>query len=75
MSVIIRPGSILPLLTSALGLVCAAYLPPDLTKDVSRRKSPNIKDQVGLRREKRSRGCKAIRLMFARVVSVWSEET
>ena len=31
-SVIIRPGSILPLLTSALGLVCAAYLPPDLTK-------------------------------------------
>jgi DNA-binding IclR family transcriptional regulator len=30
-SVIIRPGSILPLLTSALGLVCAA-LPPDLTK-------------------------------------------
>jgi DNA-binding IclR family transcriptional regulator len=31
-SVIIRPGSILPLLTSALGLVCAAYLPSDLTK-------------------------------------------
>jgi DNA-binding IclR family transcriptional regulator len=31
-SVIIRPGSILPLLTSALGLICAAYLPPDLTK-------------------------------------------
>jgi DNA-binding IclR family transcriptional regulator len=31
-SVIIRPGSILPLLTSALGLVCAAYLPPDLIK-------------------------------------------
>jgi DNA-binding IclR family transcriptional regulator len=31
-SVIIRPGSILPLLTSALGLVCAAFLPPDLTK-------------------------------------------
>ena len=31
-SVIIRPGSILPLLTSALGLVCTAYLPPDLTK-------------------------------------------
>jgi DNA-binding IclR family transcriptional regulator len=31
-SVIIRPGSILPLLTSALGLVCAAYLPPGLTK-------------------------------------------
>jgi DNA-binding IclR family transcriptional regulator len=31
-SVIIRPGSILPLLTSALGLVCAANLPPDLTK-------------------------------------------
>jgi DNA-binding IclR family transcriptional regulator len=31
-SVIIRPGSILPLLTSALGLVCAAYLPPSLTR-------------------------------------------
>ena len=31
-SVIIRPGSMLPLLTSALGLICAAYLPPDLTK-------------------------------------------
>jgi DNA-binding IclR family transcriptional regulator len=31
-SVIIRPGSILPLLTSALGLVCAANPPPDLTK-------------------------------------------
>jgi DNA-binding IclR family transcriptional regulator len=31
-SVIIRPGSILPVLTSALGLVCAAYPPPDSTK-------------------------------------------
>jgi DNA-binding IclR family transcriptional regulator len=27
-SVVIRPGSILPLHTSAFGLVCAAYLPP-----------------------------------------------
>ena len=31
-SVIIRPGSILPVLTSALDLVCAAYLLPDSTK-------------------------------------------
>jgi DNA-binding IclR family transcriptional regulator len=31
-SVIIRPGSVLPLLTSAFGLVCAAYLPLGTTK-------------------------------------------
>lgn len=29
-SVILRPGSILPLHTSALGLICAAYMPPDI---------------------------------------------
>ncbi len=29
-SVVIRPGSILPLHTSALGLICAAYLAPDV---------------------------------------------
>lgn len=29
-SVILRPGSILPLYTSALGLICAAYLPSDI---------------------------------------------
>src|SRR5262245_18250834 len=31
-SIVIRPGSILPILRSALGLVCAAYLPPRLTE-------------------------------------------
>ncbi len=44
-SVIIRPGSILPLLTSALGLVCAAYLPPSLTKKTI------AKELVELRKE------------------------
>jgi DNA-binding IclR family transcriptional regulator len=29
-SVVIRPGSILPIHTSAFGLICAAYLPPDV---------------------------------------------
>jgi DNA-binding IclR family transcriptional regulator len=31
-SVVIRPGSVLPLLTSAFGLVCGAYLPRATTK-------------------------------------------
>ena len=29
-SLVIRPGSIMPLYTSAFGLICAAYLPPDM---------------------------------------------
>src|SRR6202012_6102706 len=29
-SVVIRPGSILPLHTSPLGLICSAYLPPEV---------------------------------------------
>jgi DNA-binding IclR family transcriptional regulator len=34
-SVVIRPGSILPLHTSALGLICAAYLSPEVVARVA----------------------------------------
>jgi len=39
-SVVIRPGSILPLHTSAFGLVCAAYLPPETVKHALKSVTP-----------------------------------
>jgi DNA-binding IclR family transcriptional regulator len=39
-SVVIRPGSILPLHTSALGLVCSAYLPPEVVAPVLKSETP-----------------------------------
>jgi DNA-binding IclR family transcriptional regulator len=39
-SVVIRPGSILPLHTSAFGLVCAAYLPPETVERAMRSVTP-----------------------------------
>jgi len=39
-SVILRPGSILPLHTSALGLICAAYMPPDIIERALEAESP-----------------------------------
>jgi len=39
-SVVIRPGSILPLHTSALGLICAAYLPADTLARATRSVTP-----------------------------------
>jgi DNA-binding IclR family transcriptional regulator len=40
-SVVIRPGSILPLHTSAFGLVCSAYLPPAVVAPALKSKSPD----------------------------------
>jgi len=39
-SVILRPGSILPLYSSALGLICAAYLPPDIIERALKAEAP-----------------------------------
>jgi DNA-binding IclR family transcriptional regulator len=39
-SVILRPGSILPLHTSALGLICAAYMPPDIIERALEAEAP-----------------------------------
>jgi DNA-binding IclR family transcriptional regulator len=39
-SVVIRPGSILPLHTSAFGLVCSAYLPPEIVASVLKSETP-----------------------------------
>jgi DNA-binding IclR family transcriptional regulator len=39
-SVVIRPGSILPLHTSAFGLVCTAYLPPETVKRATKSVTP-----------------------------------
>jgi DNA-binding IclR family transcriptional regulator len=39
-SVVIRPGSILPLHTSAFGLVCTAYLPPEMVRRATKAVTP-----------------------------------
>jgi DNA-binding IclR family transcriptional regulator len=39
-SVVIRPGSILPIHTSAFGLICAAYLPPDVVTRALKSEKP-----------------------------------
>jgi DNA-binding IclR family transcriptional regulator len=39
-SVVIRPGSILPIHTSAFGLICAAYLPPDVVARALKSEEP-----------------------------------
>lgn len=49
-SVVIRPGSILPIHTSAFGLICAAYLPADAIARMLKSELPN----PGLRSRKLS---------------------
>jgi DNA-binding IclR family transcriptional regulator len=44
-SVVIRPGSILPLHTSALGLLCAAYLSPEVVGRVPQSQDPRMNTQ------------------------------
>lgn len=39
-SVVIRPGSILPIHTSAFGLICAAYLPPEAVARALKSETP-----------------------------------
>jgi DNA-binding IclR family transcriptional regulator len=39
-SVVIRPGSILPIHTSAFGLICAAYLPPAIVTRALKSEKP-----------------------------------
>jgi DNA-binding IclR family transcriptional regulator len=39
-SVVIRPGSILPLHTSAFGLICSAYLPPEVVAHALEAEAP-----------------------------------
>ena len=51
-SVIIRPGSILPLLSSALGLVCAAYLPRGIVDDRLRKEMQDNR----AKKQERARG-------------------
>ncbi len=41
-SLVIRPGSIMPIYVSAFGLVCAAHLPPDVIAS-----APQIRDPAG----------------------------
>jgi DNA-binding IclR family transcriptional regulator len=41
-SVVIRPGSILPIHTSALGLICAAYLAPEIVARASTLAAPEV---------------------------------
>jgi DNA-binding IclR family transcriptional regulator len=41
-SVVIRPGSILPIHTSALGLICAAYLAPEIVARASALAAPEV---------------------------------
>ena len=39
-SLVIRPGSIMPLYTSAFGLICAAYLPPEVIATAPQLREP-----------------------------------
>lgn len=41
-SVVIRPGSILPIHTSALGLICAAYLAPEIITRAGKSAAPEV---------------------------------
>ena len=44
-SLVIRPGSIMPLYTSAFGLICAAFLPPDVVAN-----APELRESAGAAR-------------------------
>jgi DNA-binding IclR family transcriptional regulator len=62
-SVVIRPGSILPIHTSAFGLVCAAYLPPEAVARALKSEKPdfpsrklNASKQTALNEEIRRNG-------------------
>jgi DNA-binding IclR family transcriptional regulator len=54
-SVVIRPGSVLPIHTSALGLICAAYLAPEVIAHANKMAAPEVtRPPAGLTKSKQA---------------------